>query len=130
VTDATGNGGDVVMASLKTLADRTYFSPVDLPVVGSGFTPNTDNGNTFHLSLSGNYVLDDPTGTHSDGQKMMLRVKQWDTHTLTINGAKYRFDGLGAPVVTSGSGEIDYFGFMYHGSDDKWDLIGYSQGLS
>ena len=76
------------------------------------------------VTLGGNRTLDNPTGTPTDGQELIIRVRQDATAGRTLAyDTKYRFTGASAPTVTATANETSYLRFMYHSGDDKWDLI-------
>lgn len=86
---------------------------------------DASKANFFHVVLGGNRTLGAPTNPLHDGQMILVRVEQDGTgsRTLAFN-AIYRFStDLPSPTISTGAGQIDYLGFIYHESDDKWDYI-------
>ena len=85
----------------------------------------------FHVTLGDNRTLGAPTNPLSDGQKIMFRITQDGTgsRTLAFN-AIYRFStALPSPTISTATGAIDYLGFIYHESDNKWDYIAEVKGF-
>ena len=90
-----------------------------------GFCFSSLDANFFHVVLGGNRQLSNPTSPLHDGQMIIIRIEQDGTgnRTLTFD-TKYRFStDLPSPTISTGGGDIDYLGFIYHESDDKWDYI-------
>ena len=60
-------------------------------------------------------------------QMIIMAIKQDGTGSRTITwNADYRFSGGTAPTLTTTAAKIDYLGFMYNSTDDKWDCIAQS----
>jgi len=64
-----------------------------------------------------------PTGTPTDGQKLIIRIKDsGSAQTLAFN-ALYRFStNIPAPTTTVISKTV-YMGFLYNAADTKWDCL-------
>lgn len=82
-------------------------------------------GNFYSVTLGGNRQLGNPANPLSDGQMIMFRVTQDGTGSRTLSyDTKYRFStDIPVPTLSTGAGDIDYIGFVYHESDDRWDCI-------
>jgi hypothetical protein len=64
-----------------------------------------------------------PTGTPTQGQKIMVRVKDNGTdRTLAWNAIYRASSDLSLPTVTV-AGKTMYLGFIYNSTDSKWDLL-------
>lgn len=85
---------------------------------------DVSKGNIFDLTLGGNRTLSNPTNG-IDGQKIMIRVRQDGTGSRTLSfDTKYRFSiDLPSPTLSTAADALDYLGFIYNESDDKWDYI-------
>lgn len=85
----------------------------------------------YQMSLSENTTLSNPTNPLFDGQKILFRIKQGaGPYTLAFD-TKYRFStSLPSPTMTAVNAKTDYFGFMYHQTDDKWDYIAQVQNFT
>lgn len=79
----------------------------------------------FRVTLGGNRTLDNPTNPRGDGQLILFRITQDGTGGRTLAyDTKYRFStDIPSPTLSVGAGDIDYLGFIYHATDDKWDCI-------
>jgi hypothetical protein len=64
-----------------------------------------------------------PTGTPTQGQKIVIRVKDNGTaRTLAWNAIYRASSDLSLPTVTVASKTM-YLGFIYNSTDSKWDLL-------
>ena len=86
---------------------------------------DASKGNLFTVTLGGNRTLGAPTNP-TPGQMIVFRFEQDGTGTRTLAyNAAYRFStDIPSPTLSTGGGDIDYLGFIYHEDDDKWDCIG------
>jgi hypothetical protein len=77
-------------------------------------------------ALAATMVMNNPTGTPVEGQKLMIRIEDNGTSkTLTWSGTQWRAGDIALPLLTVGT-KIMYLGFVWHSTDSKWDLIAYS----
>jgi hypothetical protein len=66
-----------------------------------------------------------PTGTPTNGQGLIIRIKDNGTARALSFNAIYRFSSdLSAPTTTIISKTI-YLGFIYNTADTKWDCVAY-----
>lgn len=87
-------------------------------------TPNADTTDDYILTaLAAGATFGAPTGTPTQGQPLVLRIKDNATaRTLAFN-AIYRFStDLPAPTTTVISKTL-YMGFIYNSTDTKWDCV-------
>lgn len=66
-----------------------------------------------------------PAGTETDGNSIIIRIKDNGTaRALTWNAIYRSLDTVNLPLpTTTVAGKWMYLGFMYNGGDSKWDLI-------
>ena len=67
-----------------------------------------------------------PTGTPTDGQKLIIRIKDNGTARAISWNAIYRALGVALPATTV-LGKTLYLGFIYNAADAKWDLVASAQ---
>jgi hypothetical protein len=63
---------------------------------------------------------------------MIIRLEQDGTGSREISawGSDFRFStDLPEPTLTTTAEVSDYYGFIYNGIDEKWDLVGQVQGF-
>lgn len=90
-------------------------------------TPNADTDDLFQITaLAENATFGAPTGTPTNGQGLVIRIKDNGTaRTLSWN-AIYRAIGVSLPTTTVISKTL-YLGFIYNSADDKWDCVAVQQ---
>jgi hypothetical protein len=123
----TTNGSGVLSWSstssgtrVTTVADVTSISP------------NADTSDIVaqtNTQALGTLTINNPSGTPVDGQRIKIRVKSTNAHTLSF-GTQFRGSNtLGLPTSLTGTGKTDYFGFIWNAADSKWDLIATNLGF-
>jgi hypothetical protein len=97
---------------------------------GANIATNADNGDIFTVTLGGNRIIDNPTGTPVNGQQIQYRIKQDTNGSRTINwGTVFRFGtDVPTPTLTTTASKTDYVGFQYNTTDSKWDCLAVAKG--
>ncbi len=101
-------------------------------VVAAGTTtgtiaPTGDTADIFTLlGLTGAVVVDVPTGTPTNGQKLMLRIKDNGTARALSWNAIFRAIGTALPTTTV-INKLIYVGCIYNTTDTKWDVVAVTQ---
>lgn len=91
-------------------------------------TPTGDTSDQYEIVVSGTITVAAPSGTPTDGQKLMLRIKNSGTvagtETWVTTSGGYRAVGAAlptsVPVVTTG---VQYVGCIYNTADTFWDVV-------
>jgi len=91
----------------------------------SSVTMNADTSDmvTQNNTGSGTLTINAPTGTPSDGQKIMFRLKSTNVLTFSFNAIFQGSTDLPLPTSSSGSNKYDYLGFIYNSDATKWQYI-------
>lgn len=86
-------------------------------------------GNIFTVTLGGNRILSNPTGA-VNGQRLTFRVRQDGVGGRTLAfDTKFRFGSdLTSITLSTGINKTDYIGVIYHGTDDKFDVVAFMKG--
>ena len=71
-------------------------------------------------------TLANPAGSPSQGQKLIIRLKDNGTARGISYGTQYRAMGNALPTTTVSS-KTTYFGLIFNSSDTKWDLVALAQ---
>ncbi len=124
-------GTDIVqLSSTQTLTNKRVTKRVVALTDGANIATNSDNGDLFTVTLGGNRTIDNPTGTPTDGQQIMYRLKQDATGSRTVTwGAAFRFStDVVSPTLTTTANKIDYVGFQYNSADSTWDCLAVARG--
>jgi hypothetical protein len=114
----------VLDTATQTLTNKRITSRIGTTASSATPTPNADTDDQYNVTaLATNATFGVPSGTPTDGQNLVIRVKDNGTaRTLAFN-AIYRFStDLAAPTTTILSKTI-YLGFKYNGADTKWDCL-------
>jgi len=124
-TNSTQLGG-VAAASYARLDVQQGFTKaqnstrVTLTESGGTVAVDATRSNAFYLAMAGNWTLSSPTGG-LDGQPIRIIIKQDGVGSRVITwGAKFKFPGGVAPVLSTAPNARDYFAFEYYLADDVW----------
>lgn len=89
--------------------------------------PNADSYDIHILTAqSAAFTIAAPTGTPTQGQSYIFRIKDNGTGRAITWNAIYRTLGGTLPSTTIASKTL-YLGFMYNSTDSKWDLLAKAQ---
>lgn len=103
-----------------SMTDTTSFTP----------TGDTADVNTqANTQAAGTLTANAPSGTPTDGQKMVLRIKSTNVQTYSWNAIYRGNSDLALPGTSTGASKTDYIGFMYNSADSKWDLVAMTRGF-
>lgn len=95
------------------MADATSFTP----------TAGTAEINTqANTQAAGTLTANAPSGSPTDGQLLILRLKCTNAQTMIWNASYRGGSTLALPTTTTGSSLTDYFWFRYNSTDSKWDI--------
>lgn len=90
-------------------------------------TPNGDTTDEYVITaLATAPTFGAPTGTPTNGQKLIIRILDDGTARALTWNAIYRGIGITLPTTTTISKTI-YLGFIYNSTDTKWDCIAYTE---
>ena len=125
-TLATQSGTFSGTSSGTNTGDQTYFDARVQSVSSSAtVTPvSTDDLVKITAQATG-LTLANPTGTFTEGQALMIRIKDNGTARTIAFDTNYRAIGVTLPTTTVISKTI-YLGIIYNSTDSKWDVIGYN----
>jgi hypothetical protein len=91
--------------------------------------PNIDTTDTYLITaLAQNASILAPSGTPSDAQKLIIRIRDNGAGRTLSWASIYRGIGQNLPSATT-AGKLMYMGFIYNSTDNKWDMVAYSQEL-
>jgi hypothetical protein len=99
---------------------------------GSSITINSDSTDVAYQNntqATGTLTINSPTGTPTDAQKLMLKIKSQNVQTFSWNAAFIGSTDLPLPTATSGANKVDYMGFVYMQEDSKWHMIAKNFGF-
>lgn len=96
----------------------------------TGTTVTPDSGYTVFIATAtgGGLTINNPTGSVTDGQRLIIRITDDGTARELTFGTIYRAGTVALPTTTV-VGKTIYAGFMYNSYATKWDLLALSQGF-
>jgi hypothetical protein len=125
-TLATQNGTFSGTSSGTNTGDQTYFDARVQSVSSSAtVTPTSLNDLVKITAQATGLTLANPTGTFTEGQALMIRIKDNGTARAITFDTNYRAIGITLPTTTVISKTM-YLGIIYNATDAKWDIIGYN----
>jgi hypothetical protein len=99
-------------------------TPRVVSITSNTVTINADTTDQYNAQVVGGFItVNAPTGTPTDGQKLILRVLDSGTSGTFLWNAIWRVVGTVLPFATSVN-KVTYVGAVYNASAVKWDVIG------
>lgn len=100
---------------------------------GASITPNVDISDEVtqvNTEALGTLTVNAYTGTPTDGQRLVMRIKSTNAHTLSFNAAYRGSTDLALPGALSGASLTDYLAWIWNAADSKWDLVALVKGFT
>ena len=125
-TLATQSGTFSGTSSGTNTGDQTFLNARVQTVTSSAtVTPTSTNDLVIITAQAVGLTLANPTGTFTEGQALMIRIKDNATARAITFDTNYRAIGVTLPTTTVISKTM-YLGIIYNSTDGKWDVIGYN----
>lgn len=108
----------------QTLTNKRITNRIGTETSSATSTPTADivdQWNVTALAVADAFAA--PTGTPTDGQKLIIRIKDAGTAKALTWNAIYRASSDLALPSTTIINKTLYLGFIYNAADSKWDLI-------
>jgi fibronectin-binding autotransporter adhesin len=116
----------VYLNDTQTLTNKRITQRVNAGTTSGNQTPNGDTTDVFNaFGLTGAITMLAPSGTPTDGQRIVLRFKDNGTAraiTWTTSSGAYRAVGVTLPTTTVAS-KVTYVGCIYNSTDVFWDVV-------
>ena len=117
----------VHLTGAETITDKRITPRIGTTASSATPTPNADTDDTYTITdLAAGATFGAPAGTPTDGQKLLIRIKDNATARALAFNAIYRAVGVTLPTTTVISKTL-YIGCIYNLADTKWDVIAISQ---
>ena len=135
------NGGSAVTIAIdstvttltgtQTLTNKRVTARVQTTASSATITPTADTCDMYTVTaLATAATIAAPSGTPTDGQRLMLRIKSDASNralTWTTSSGAYRALGIGALPSSTIANKTLYVGCIYNAQDSFWDVVSYSQ---
>jgi hypothetical protein len=107
--------------------DQTFLNARVQSVTSSTtVTPTSTNDLVTITAQAEGLTIANPTGTMSEGQALMIRIKDNGTARAIAFGTNYRAIGITLPTTTVISKTM-YLSLIWNATDTKFDVIGLNQ---
>lgn len=129
VTDAqeTKIDNSATVTGTETLTNKRLTARVQSVTSSATVTPNSDTDDLVIITAqAASLIIANPTGTPTEGQALLIRIKDNGTARAVSFGSEYRAIGITLPTTTVLSKTM-YLGCVRNVADTKWDVIGLSQ---
>lgn len=111
----------------QTMTNKRITKRVTTTASTTTPTPNADTTDQYQITaLAGDATFGAPTGTPTNGQGLIIRIKDNGTARALAWNSAYRAIGILLPSTTV-LGKTLYLGFVYNSADSKWDCVAVQQ---
>lgn len=130
---APGTSGNALVSNGTTWASAVVSNLPRVVVITNATSitidaDTTDMATQANTQTAGTLTVNAPTGTPSNGQKLMLRLRSTNVQTFSWN-AIFQGGTTPLPTTSSGSSQYDYYGFIYNSTATKWQVVGSATGF-
>ncbi len=121
------SGTLATLAGTETFTNKRITSKVTSTTSSATPTPDVSTTDQYILTaLAADATFGIPTGTPTDGQRLLVRIKDNGTARALGWNAIYRAIGVTLPTTTVVNKTL-YVGMIYNSTDTKWDVIAIAQ---
>jgi hypothetical protein len=104
--------------------DQTFLNARVQTVASSATITATSTNDIVTITAQAEgLTLANPTGTFTEGQSLIFRIKDNGTARTIGYGANFRAIGVTAPTTTVAN-KTTYIGCIFNSTDTKFDIIG------
>lgn len=116
-------GGLGVSSNINADLVISAYAPRSLiQISNASITPTNTYDQYAFTALATGLTINAPTGSYTDGQKIMFRIlDSGSSQTLSWN-ATYTVIGATLPITTT-SGKTSYVGCIYNLNNTRWDVV-------
>lgn len=111
------------VSSTDTLTNKRITPRVGTVTDAATITPTGDSSDVYTVTaLAQAATIAAPSGTPTNGQRLIIRFLDNGTGRALTWNAIYRAIGITLPTTTTASKTL-YVGFIYNSADSKWDGV-------
>lgn len=122
-----GAVGELASSDGMAIANSRITKRVGTTTSSSTPTADADSHDVFTVTaLAANATFGSPTGTPTDAQPLMFRIKDNGTARTLAWNAVFRAVGVTLPTTTVVSKTL-YVGCFWNSADSKWDVLAVGQ---
>ena len=120
----TSTDGYLTSTDWNTFNNKASYTPrIQNISSASNVTPTASDDLVKVTAQAASLNFVNPTGPWSEGQSLMIRIKDNGTARAITYDTNYRAIGVTLPTTTTIS-KTTYLGIIYNQTDGKWDVIG------
>lgn len=130
-TDLSDTASVAMLTTAQTFTNKRVTQRVVSLSDATSFTLSGDTAdmNTqANTQATGTLTANAPSGTPTDGQKLIFRIKSTNVQTYAWNAAFRGSTSVPLPTASTGGGKTDYVGFIWNAADSKWDCVAVDAG--
>jgi hypothetical protein len=129
---ATGlSSGVVGLTDAQTITSKRITRRVYTQADGTTIDVNSDSYDEvkqLNTQITGTLTIDAPTGTPTDGQGLIYKIKCANSQTYSFNGI-FKGGVVSLPTAHAGSSKYDYLGFLWNADSSTWDIVAYQAAV-
>ena len=118
---------DLKCLTLEATAGAKIVKRTVTTASAASITPNADITDIYTVTAqAAGLTINNPTGTLTNYQQLMIRIKDNGTARALSFGANFRAIGVTLPITTV-LGKTLYIGSVWNSTDSKWDVLAVGQ---
>ena len=118
---------DLKCLTLEATAGAKIVKRTVTTASAASITPNADITDIYPVTAqAAGLTINNPTGTLTNYQQLMIRIKDNGTARALSFGANFRAIGVTLPITTV-LGKTLYIGSVWNSTDSKWDVLAVGQ---
>jgi hypothetical protein len=121
---------EVTLAGAETLTNKRITKRTATSATSASLTINGDAVDMYTVTaLAEAMTINAPTGTPTEGQTLLIRIKDNGTaRALTFNAIFRAGTDIALPTTTV-INKTMYLSFVYNTADTKWDFVGFVDNI-
>lgn len=130
INNWTFDAGIVRISKTQTLTNKRITQRVTSITSSATPTPNADTDDEYVITaLAAAAAFVTPSGAPTEGQTLLIRIKDNGTARALSFDSGYRFSTDQPAPTTTVIGKTMYLGFVYNFTDSKWDCLGWINNI-